>query len=138
MALAASTDSNKTPVQQQPDVIMPMGGRGVVIEDEDEDTDRLAVDKAYVLPTTPARRVGNRLPHSSDAPSQLSNEASSAVSVPFFLSPQPASPWETPLREKQYLDEDEESDAYRELRINAGSRQAFPRDSEISWVAEPG
>ena len=146
MARAMSSDSNRTPVQAQPDVTMPMGGRGVVIEDEDEDADKLAVDKPYVLPTSPARAVGNRAPYSSDVASQLSSESLSAVPVPFFLSTQsagrpegfPASPWETPLREKQYLDDDEESDAYRELRIAAGSRQAFPRDSEISWVAEPG
>lgn len=148
VALAASSasDLNRTPVQHQPDVSMPMGGRGVVIEDEDEDADRGVIDKSYVLPTTPARRDGKRIPHSSDAPSQLSNESLSAIPVPFFLSTHqahkqdgfPASPFATPLREKTYLDDDEESDAYRELRMQSGSRQAFPRDSEISWVAEAG
>ena len=145
MARTASlSDSNRTPVQLQPDV--SMRDRGIVIEDEDEDADRGVVDKSYVLPTTPVRRVGNRIPHSSDAPSQMSNESLSTVPVPFFLSTQsahkpegfPASPFATPLREKTYLDEDEESDAYRELRVQANSPSAFLRGSEISWVAEPG
>ena len=143
--------STRTPVQQQqkqPDASMPLGGRGVVIEDEDEDVDRGTSDKLHSLPTSPARRLGQRLPYTSDAQSQLSNESLPGVPVPFFLSSQaesykqeafPASPFATPLREKPYLvDEDEESAAYRELREHASSRQAFPRDSDISWVAEPG
>ncbi|EKM54123.1 uncharacterized protein PHACADRAFT_257745 [Phanerochaete carnosa HHB-10118-sp] len=145
----ALPDSSKTPVQHQspPDASMPLGGRGVVIEDEDEDMDRGAADKVSSLPTTPARRFGQRLPYISDVSSQLSSESLSAVPVPFYMSSQqtshkqdafPASPFATPLREKVYLvDEDEESDAYRELRAHASSRQAFPRDSDISWVAEP-
>lgn len=147
----ALPDASKTPVQQQPpsDPVMPLGGRGVVIEDEDEEVERGGADQVHNLPTTPARRFGQRLPFTSDAPSQLSisTESLSAVPVPVFLSSQsgshkqdafPASPFATPLREKQYLvDEDEEEDAYRELRAKASSRQAFPRDSDISWVAEP-
>lgn len=148
MQALRSTTPLTTPVQQQHEVSIPMGGRGVVIEDEDEDADRGASDKLYDLPTTPARRLGPRIPHSSDAPSQASTDSTpSAVPVPFYLSTQsaykhepfPASPFATPLREKPYLvDEDEESDAYRDLRMNAPSRQAFPRESDISWVAEPG
>lgn len=143
-------DASKTPVQNQArrDPAMPLGGRGVVIEDEDEDVERGATEDVPSLPATPARRFGPRLPHTSDIPSQLSSESLPGVPVPFFLSTQqptfkqdsfPASPFATPIREKAYLvDEDEESDAYRELRANASSRQAFPRDSDISWVAEAG
>ena len=136
---------SKTPVH--PDVSTPMGGRGVVIEDEEEeDADRASSDKLLGLPSPASRRYGQRLPHTSDAASQFSTDSGPSA-VPFFLSTQPAvpkqndfpaSPFATPLREKQYLDEDEESDAYRELRTYAPSRQAFPRDSDISWVAEPG
>lgn len=138
--------------QQQIDVEAPMGGRGIVVEDEDEDLERLTVHKPYPnLPSTPARLHGPRLPHTSDAPSSTSVDSAAApgIPVPVFLSsngnykpdPFPASPFATPLKERLgdgEIDEDEESETYRELRNRSASRNAFERDSEISWVAEPG
>lgn len=159
--------------QQQIDVEAPvMGGRGIVVEDEDEDLDnRLTPQKPYSNlppphnPSTPSssRLHGPRKPHSSDAPSSVSTESALApgvVSVPVFMPiPSssvngngsngyrnkqdmfPASPFATPLKERLgdgEMDEDEESEPYRELRSRAASRNAFERDSEISWVAEPG
>lgn len=142
-------EARRTPVQPAVDEISsPMGGRGVVVEEEDDDADRFPLDQRFANGLrTPARRVGQRLPHSSDAPSTVSTDsAQNGVSVPFFVSSSqsgtykpdsfPASPFATPLREKPFGDEDEESDAYRELRLGVPSRNA--RASEISWVAEPG
>lgn len=145
-------ESTRTPVQNvaqvEPDIPPPMGGRGVVIEDEDEDTERRPTDNVYSLPTTPARRHGARLPHITDALSAMSPEpALTDVPAPPFISSQAAaykqalsliSPFATPLEERPLADEDEESDAYRELRSRAPTRNAFIRDSEISWVADPG
>lgn len=139
--------SRATPMQHLlPEMSMPMGGRGVVIEDEDEDADR-QMGRGFELPTTPARRPAPRLPHSSDAPSQGSADSTPAgIPVPFYLSTQPApykqdtfpaSPFPTPLRGTPYVDEDEESDTYREA-LRAPKRNAFERDSEISWVADEG
>lgn len=142
---------SRTPVQQhngfEPDVSQPMGGRGVVIEDEDEEAERRPT-QPYGLPATPSRRLGARLPHTSDAPSNASTDsAPMGIAVPFYLSSHPGaykqnafpdSPFATPLRERPFADEEEESDAYAELQQRAPSRSAFPRDSEISWVAEPG
>lgn len=138
--------------KQQIDVEAPMGGRGIVVEDEDEDLDRLAPQKLYPnLPSTPARLHGPRLPHTSDAPNSISAESAPAtgVPVPVFLSssgsykpdPFPASPFATPLKERLNdveIEDDEESEIYRELRNRSASRIAFERDSEISWVADPG
>ncbi|KAH8078041.1 hypothetical protein BXZ70DRAFT_688395 [Cristinia sonorae] len=135
----------------------PMGGRGVLVEPEDEDLDRLSPQKPLPqkplpgLPITPMRVQGPRLPHTSDAPSTNSTDSApaSAIPVPFFLSSRngaykadafPASPFATPLKEKpEFNDEDEESEGFAELRSRsaAGSRAAFERDSEISWIADP-
>ncbi|KAI0093390.1 hypothetical protein BDY19DRAFT_990034 [Irpex rosettiformis] len=110
-----------TPVQQlaEAPVLPPMGGRGVVIEDEDEDADGHPSGQAYGLPSTPARRAGLRLPHASDTPDKE--------------HPFPASPFATPLREKPFLEEDEEADGYRSLPVRAPSRNAA---NELSWIAE--
>ncbi|THH29195.1 hypothetical protein EUX98_g4997 [Antrodiella citrinella] len=131
---------------------LPMGGRGVLVEPEDEDMDRISPQKLFPgLPVTPGRVHGPRLPHTSDAPSSTSTDSApaSAIPVPFFISSRngayradrfPASPFATPLKEKtEFNDEDEESETYAELRSRsaAGSRAAFERDSEISWVADP-
>lgn len=129
----------RTPAQTVDELSSPMGGRGVVVEEEDDD----ALDQRL---RTPARRVGQRLPHSSDAPSTVSTDSGpNGISVPFFVSSKltdaykqdvfPASPFATPLREKPFGDEDEESDAYRELRLRAPSRA---RTTEPSWVPDPG
>ncbi len=144
-----SLEHRRTPVQHIQPFEEIMGGRGVVIEDEDEDGDRqMPVNGNAGLPITPARRLAQRVPHTSDAPSTVSTDSTHAgVPVPVFMSSQPApykadafpaSPFATPLREKPFADEDEESDAYRELRLRVPTRNAFERDSEISWVADPG
>ncbi|KAM5543205.1 hypothetical protein V8D89_003088, partial [Ganoderma adspersum] len=96
-----------------------LGHRGVVIEDEDDVPDRMSPIRPPTLPTTPARThrplVGPRLPHTSDAPSNASADSPGAVTVPMFLSHNasfrqdlfPASPFQTPLKEPVYPDEDE-------------------------------
>jgi serine/arginine repetitive matrix protein 2 len=144
--VADMPNSSRTPVQQLIDSdTIPMGGRGVVIEDEDEDADSRPSGQIYGLPSTPARRAGTRLPHTSDAPSNFSHESTAAgVPVPFFISSQagvykpdvfPSSPFATPIREKPYLEEDEDVGAYRTLPVRAPSRGAA---NELSWVAELG
>ncbi|KAI0081302.1 hypothetical protein K474DRAFT_1672047 [Panus rudis PR-1116 ss-1] len=132
----------------------PMGGRGVLVEPEDEDGDHLSLPKPYPnLPSTPVRHpVGGRLPHTSDAPSSTSTDSApaSAVPVPVFISSRdavykdafPASPFATPLKERPYGDGDdeEEGDACAEIRARMRTpitQNAFERDSEISWVADP-
>ncbi|KAH9940420.1 uncharacterized protein BXZ73DRAFT_98856 [Epithele typhae] len=127
----------------------PMGHRGVVIEDEDEEAER-----PLRLPVTPARNFrpvpGLRLPHSSDAPSNASTESAptpaGAVVVPMFMSNNPsmrgemfpASPFQTPLKEQEPALPDEEEMPYLDPRSRSrlGPSSAFDRDSEISWVAE--
>ncbi|KAF7797899.1 hypothetical protein EIP86_009105 [Pleurotus ostreatoroseus] len=123
----------RTPAQNLDELHSPMGGRGVVVEEEDDD----ALDQRL---RTPARRVGQQLPSTVSMDSAPNG---SGVSVPFFVSSKlaeaykpdafPASPFATPLREK-LGDEDEESDAYRELRLRAPSRA---RTQEPSWVPDP-
>ncbi|CAL1707433.1 unnamed protein product [Somion occarium] len=124
----------------------PMGGRGVLVEPEDDD---LSPPKPYGLPATPSRGPGVRMPHASDAPSSTSTDSAPGLSVPVFISKSdasqrdafPASPFATPLKEKPFGDgdEDEESDAYAELRnrMTPVTRNAFERDSKISWEADP-
>ncbi|GBE81565.1 hypothetical protein SCP_0312940 [Sparassis crispa] len=126
------------------DYATPMGHRGVVVEDEDDLPEHVSPVRHSNLPTTPARSYGGtRLPHTSDAPSNTSTDSASAsaIGVPVFLSRSaalrqdmmfPASPFATPLREKPYLDEDEEQVLYEE--VGSLSRE---RESEISWIAEP-
>lgn len=120
----------------------PMGGRGVLIEDDD------LPPKSLGLPVTPVR-PRKRLPHASDAPSSISTESNTntGLSIPIFMSKStnqrdtfPASPFATPLKERPFSDgeDEEEVQAYEELRSKSVSRNAFERDSEISWVAEPG
>ena len=135
----------------------PLGHRGVVIEDEDDLPERAVPPRPPNLPTTPARNyrapTGPRLPHTSDAPSNASTDSTPAgvVVVPMFLSHNPsfrgadifpASPFQTPLKEQEPPLPDEEDLRYQEprsrSRLALGSTNAFERDSEISWVAEPG
>ncbi|TFK85563.1 hypothetical protein K466DRAFT_551902 [Polyporus arcularius HHB13444] len=124
----------------------PLGHRGVVIEDEDDVPDRATPPH---LPTTPARNhrmlAGSRFPHSSDAPSTVSTDSAGAVAVPMFMSSNssfrqdlfPASPFQTPLKEPVFSDEEEVpfQDQRSRSRL-AGPTSTFERDSEISWVAE--
>ncbi|KAH9851475.1 hypothetical protein C2E23DRAFT_733101 [Lenzites betulinus] len=126
---------------------MPLGHRGPVIEDEDYVPERGSPPRIPNLPTTPARNrlVGLRLPHSSDAPSNASTDSgpASAVAVPMFMSDTanfrhdlfPASPFQTPLKETVYPDED---GLYPEARSRSRMENVttFERGSEISWVAE--
>lgn len=147
--LADLAEHARTPVPQTAamvsEILPPMGGRGVVIEDEDEDADGRPTNRAYGLPVTPAR-AGMRLPHTSDAPSSTSTDsAPTGIPVPFFLSSHsgaykqdafPDSPFATPLREKPFPDDDEEAEAYRSTPLRAPSRNAL--GNELSWVAEPG
>ena len=130
----------------------PLGHRGVVIEDEDDVPVRASPLNLH-LPTTPARNhralTGARLPHTSDAPSNASTDSApaGAVAVPMFMSNNPsfrqdmfpASPFQTPLKEPVFPDEDEVpfQDQRSRSRL-AGPASAFERDSEISWVAELG
>ncbi|KAK7687142.1 hypothetical protein QCA50_009645 [Cerrena zonata] len=130
--------------QKQPDVAFelepPMGGRGILIEDDD------LPPKVYGLPVTPVR-PGQRIAHASDAPSSTSTDSTPGLSVPIFISKSvhqrdmfPASPFATPLKEEKPFgdgDDDEEAEVYDAPRNRAASRNAFERDSEISWVAEP-
>ncbi|OSC99335.1 hypothetical protein PYCCODRAFT_1373281 [Trametes coccinea BRFM310] len=128
----------------------PLGHRGPVIEDEDDLPDRIP-PRPPNLPTTPARNhrlVGLRLPHTSDAPSNASSDSAptSAVAVPMFLSQNPsfrqdlfpASPFQTPLKEHVYPDDDGEQVLYNDTRSRSRLANAttFERGSEISWVAE--
>lgn len=120
----------------------PMGGRGVLVEDDD-----LQPPKPYGLPVTPVR-TGQRTAHGSDAPSNISTDSPPGLSVPIFISSKsvnqrdifPASPFATPLKERPFGDGDDEEDieAYEESQNRSTSRNAFERDSEISWVADPG
>lgn len=127
----------KQPFELEP----PMGGRGILIEDDD-----LSPPKPYGLPVTPVR-PGQRRAHASDAPSSTSTDSTPGLSVPVFISKSihqrdmfPASPFATPLKERPFGDgdEEEELETLQELRNKAASRNAFERDSEISWVADPG
>ncbi|CDO77634.1 hypothetical protein BN946_scf184946.g28 [Trametes cinnabarina] len=128
----------------------PLGHRGPVIEDEDDVPDRV-LPRPPNLPATPARPhrlAGLRLPHTSDAPSNASSDSApaSAVAVPMFLSQNPsfrhdlfpASPFQTPLKEHVYPDEDGEQVLYNDTRSRSRLANAttFERGSEISWDAE--
>ncbi|KAI0769567.1 hypothetical protein BD413DRAFT_493259 [Trametes elegans] len=127
----------------------PLGHRGPVIEDEDDVPDRASPPRPPNLPSTPARNHRLRLPHTSDAPSNASTDSApaSAVAVPMFMSSNPsfrhemfpASPFQTPLKENAYPDEDVEPMPYHDQRSRSRLANAtnFERDSEISWVAEP-
>ena len=113
----------------------PLRNRGVVIEDEDEPPERSPSLPAG-LPQTPQRGHLGRLPHVSDAPSNLSTDSAPGIGVPFFLSQKnllrpdvfPTSPFATPLKEKAYLED--EDDTFAEVRpvpLQANER-------ELSWV----
>jgi serine/arginine repetitive matrix protein 2 len=117
----------------------PLHNRGVVIEDEDEPPEQ-PPPLPIGLPQTPQRIHLGRLPHVSDAPSNFSTDSTTGIGVPFFLSQQknllrpdvfPTSPFATPLKEKAYLED--EDDAFAEVR-----RVPLPtNDRELSWV-DPG
>ena len=113
--------------------------RGVVIEDEDDPPEQSPLLPTG-LPQTPQRSHLGRLPHVSDAPSNFSTDSPPGIGVPFFLSQQknllrpdvfPTSPFATPLKEKAYLED--EDDTFAEVR-----RIPLPTEREPSWVAEPG
>ncbi|OBZ67110.1 hypothetical protein A0H81_12905 [Grifola frondosa] len=132
----------------------PLGHRGVVVEDEDDVPERLSPPRLSPpnLPATLARGhrlpSGIRIPHTSDVPSNASTDSArgSAVGVPIFLSQDPAyrqdvfpaSPFATPLKERAYPEEDEQV-LYQELRsrTRVAATNAFERESDISWVADP-
>lgn len=130
----------------------PLGHRGVVIEDEDDPVDGLFSVRPPNLPSTPARThrtlVGPRPPHTSDAPSNASTDSApaGAVVVPMFMSNNPssrhdvfpASPFQTPLKEPAFPDEEEVPYQEPRSRSRLAVTPAFERDSEISWVADPG
>jgi serine/arginine repetitive matrix protein 2 len=114
----------------------PLHNRGVVIEDEDEPPEQ-SPPLPLGLPQTPQRGHLGRLPHVSDAPSNFSTDSFTGIGVPFFLSQQknllrpdvfPTSPFATPLKEKAYLED--EDDTFAEVR-----RIPLPTDErELSWV----
>ena len=117
----------------------PLHNRGVVIEDEDDPPEQ-SPPLPTGLPQTPQRSHLGRLPHVSDAPSNLSTDSAPGIGVPFFLSQQknllrpdvfPTSPFATPLKEKAYLED--EDDTFADVR-----RIPLPtNEREPSWVAEP-
>jgi serine/arginine repetitive matrix protein 2 len=114
----------------------PLHNRGVVIEDEDEPPEQ-SPPLPVGLPHTPQRTHLGRLPHVSDAPSNFSTDSTPGIGVPFFLSHQknllrpdvfPTSPFATPLKEKAYLED--EDDTFAEVR-----RVPLPtNERELSWV----
>ena len=114
----------------------PLHNRGVVIEDEDEPPEQ-SPPLPIGLPQTPQRTHLGRLPHVSDAPSNFSTDSAPGIGVPFFLSQQknilrsdvfPTSPFATPLKEKAYLED--EDDTFAEVR-----RVPLPaNEREPSWV----
>ena len=114
----------------------PLHNRGVVIEDEDEPLEQ-PPPIPVGLPQTPQRSRLGRLPHGSDAPSNFSTDSIPGIGVPFFLSQQknvlrpdvfPTSPFATPLKEKAYLED--EDDTFAEVR-----RVPLPtNEREPSWV----
>jgi hypothetical protein len=123
----------------------PLDRRGPLIEDEDDVPPRSS-PLSRGLPHTPNRsppRSSARMPHVSEAPSNFSSDSIPGVGVPVFLSQKnalkgdifPTSPFATPLREKAYLEDDEEQAAYKETRRDL---VRDPFDRELSWVAEPG
>ncbi|KAI8994088.1 hypothetical protein BD414DRAFT_457527 [Trametes punicea] len=151
-----SSDAERPSPRMQPegdapyDYETPLTHRGPVIEDEDDVPDRLP-PRPPNLPATPARNhrlAGLRLPHTSDAPSNASSDSASAsaVAVPMFLSHHPtfrqdlfpASPFQTPLKEHVFPDEDGEQVLYQEERSRGrlGNATNVERGSEISWVAD--
>ncbi|KAI0743334.1 hypothetical protein C8Q80DRAFT_1180359 [Daedaleopsis nitida] len=128
----------------------PLGHRGVVIEDEDDFPEGTSPIRPPNLPTTPARNHraigGPRLPHTSDAPSNASTDSAppGAVTVPLFISSNPsfrhemfpASPFQTPIREPVFPDEEEVPYQDHRSRSRLATAPAFERDSEISWIAD--
>ena len=117
----------------------PLHNCGVVIEDEDDPPEQ-SPPLPIGLPQTPQRSHLGRLPHVSDAPSNFSTDSAPGIGVPFFLSQQknllrpdvfPTSPFATPLREKAYLED--EDDTFAKVRCIP-----LPtNEQEPSWVAEP-
>ncbi|KZT04583.1 uncharacterized protein LAESUDRAFT_657435 [Laetiporus sulphureus 93-53] len=125
--------------------------RGVVVEDEDDVPQHLSPRRPLPQPPTPGRgftQLPNvRLPLAADAATSSSptESATSATTVPVYLSRNtglssrdafPASPFATPLREKQYLDEDEEQVVYQEARSRSRLAHERDRENEKSWVAD--
>lgn len=132
----------------------PMGLRGVVIEDPEDEEDA-PVRKAPTpsphnlgIPETLLHASALRAPHGSLSTARSSPD-SDGTPVPVMMSQPgqrspfrqdsfPKSPFSTPLKEKQ-RDDDEERVLYPE---NHDSSSRFPwiesQDREISWAAEPG
>lgn len=133
-----SATRSRTPVNIENGVEYqtPLHNRGVVIEDEDEPLEQ-SPPLPIGLPQTPQRSHLGRLPHVSDAPSNFSTDSAPGIGVPFFLSQQkhllrpdvfPTSPFATPLKEKAYLED--EDDTFAEVR-----RVPLPtNEREPSWV----
>lgn len=133
------------PADQEP----PRKRRSVVVEDEDDvSEDNPSLSASLGLPLDPERsgQVISRLPHSSDAPSADSNDTTSGIPVPVYLSASrtsqpnsfPSSPFGTPLKERSFRDEDEEQVLYQADNHRGRSPFHDVFDREISWVAVPG
>lgn len=124
----------------------PLGRRGVVIEDEDDAPESAGTIIPPGLPHTPMRdQLNGRMPHLSDSTSVFTIDSGSGVGVPMFLSQKhglkgdvfPTSPFATPLREKAYLeDEDDQVAVYEDARRDLRPDPFV--DRELSWIAEPG
>ncbi|KAF9222547.1 hypothetical protein BS17DRAFT_167647 [Gyrodon lividus] len=132
--------------------------RSIVVEQDDD----VAVPPQSTypgLPTTPRRSspsVAQRLPHSSDVPSNASTDSTpGAIGVPFYLSVSqrtpsrqdifPSSPFATPHKEISLSSRDEgddiESEDPEEVVYPAEHLRRSPyhdaHNRQISWIADP-
>lgn len=128
---------------------LPQKRRSIVVEDEDDVSEsNPSLSAKLGLPLDPERsgQVMPHVPHSSDAPSADSNDTTSGIAMPIYLSttqtsqpnPFPSSPFGTPLKEKSFRDEDEEQVLYQAENHRGRSPFHDIYDREISWVADPG
>uniref|UniRef100_A0A0W0FH86 SEC7 domain-containing protein n=1 Tax=Moniliophthora roreri TaxID=221103 RepID=A0A0W0FH86_MONRR len=124
--------------------------RSVVVEEEEEEQQMLTSSNVPPLPRASPQLLHNgyasRTPHSSDDPSDISNEYTTSVGVPVYLSDKepsrdgdfPISPFGTPLKERPLRDEEEEEKVlYPADTSRDRSMYENEFEREISWVASP-
>jgi serine/arginine repetitive matrix protein 2 len=131
----------------------PRNRRSVVVEDDDGPDPEVPMVVEPLFsglpppPPIPNHVTGPRMTHSSDAPSSVSTESGGAIALPVFLAEKtvykedlfPTSPFNTPLKEKPSMDEEEEEFLFQSYQ--SGLDKLVPHrgqmDRSLSWVEEP-
>ncbi|KAK7472795.1 hypothetical protein VKT23_000903 [Stygiomarasmius scandens] len=115
----------------------PIRRRSVLVEEEEED-----IAHPPLPSTPPTLHISSngfvpRIPHSSDAPSDMFTDYTNASGLYVNEEIFPSSPFNTPLKERPSRDEDEvvyHTDTSRDRSISEDENMY---EREISWIAEP-